>query len=182
MALSEPIASRDFSGDQSLVKSAVTLYHQGQVETVRIVYHVNGEDIFQRDVSLSQQPESLTLLAEWEAEPDEWIRGQIRVEDARDVLPGDNGVFFSLPPVREGRLGLLSQSTYLRTAFSPDVMRGRWAARLLDPADLPLRATGDSRISTSSAWPGNTWSPPRYASWCSIFSTAVEAFFCWSTV
>ncbi|HWH72298.1 MAG TPA: hypothetical protein VNT26_23255, partial [Candidatus Sulfotelmatobacter sp.] len=41
-----------------------------------------------------------------------------------------------LAPVVEGTVALLAQSPYLRLALSPEVMRGQWAARLLDPAKL----------------------------------------------
>jgi hypothetical protein len=36
----------------------------------------------------------------------------------------------------EGKVALLAQSTYLRLALSPDIMKGQWAARILDPAKL----------------------------------------------
>jgi hypothetical protein len=42
-------------------------------------------------------------------------------------------LFFSLAPLTEGRVALLAQSSYLRSALSPDVMRGQWAARILEP-------------------------------------------------
>jgi len=48
-------------------------------------------------------------------------------------------VWFSVPPVREGRVAVLAQSQYLRLALSPEVMRGHWRCRFLDPnkpADL----------------------------------------------
>src|SRR6185369_3628227 len=51
-------------------------------------------------------------------------------------LPADNRVFFSLSPVVEGKVAVLAQSTYLRLALSPDIMKGQWAARLLDPGKL----------------------------------------------
>jgi hypothetical protein len=38
--------------------------------------------------------------------------------------------------VAEGKVALLAQSPYLRLALSPEVMRGRWAARILEPSRL----------------------------------------------
>ncbi len=40
--------------------------------------------------------------------------------------------------MHEGRVGILTDSTFLRTAFSPDVMRGRWVATFLERPDFPL--------------------------------------------
>ena len=45
-------------------------------------------------------------------------------------------MFFSLAPVTEGHVALLAQSHFLRLALSPEIMRGRWATRLLEPANL----------------------------------------------
>src|SRR5206468_312699 len=45
-------------------------------------------------------------------------------------------VYFSLAPVLEGKVALLAQSPYLRLALSPEIMRGQWATRLLDPSRL----------------------------------------------
>jgi hypothetical protein len=38
--------------------------------------------------------------------------------------------------VKEGQVALLAQSRYLQLALSPDVMRGQWATRVLDPTRL----------------------------------------------
>src|SRR2546427_5440884 len=47
-----------------------------------------------------------------------------------DALAADNKSFFALPPVIEGKVVLLAQSSYLRLALSPDVMRDRKSTRL----------------------------------------------------
>jgi len=39
-------------------------------------------------------------------------------------------------PVKEGQVALLAQSQFLRVALSPDIMRGQWASRVLEPAAL----------------------------------------------
>jgi hypothetical protein len=85
---------------------------------------------------LEKQPETMLLQAQWEADPALWIGGELRVEGAPDVLPADNNLFFSLAPVVEGKVALLAQSQYLRLALSPEIMRGQWATRVLEPSKL----------------------------------------------
>ena len=87
--------------------------------------------------TLQKQPETILLQAQWEADPGAWLRGEVDHRGlARRIWPADNRVFFSLPPVLEGKVALLAQSPYLRLALSPEIMRGQWAARVLDPAKL----------------------------------------------
>ena len=146
VAVAEPTACWDLRAGRSIVKSSVQLYHQGPIDNVVLVFQNNGEAVLRKEVSLRQQPETMTLLAEWEANPNDWIQGQIRVELADDALAADNQVYFALPPVTERQVGLLSHSTFLRAAFSPDVMRGRWAAKLLEPRDFPLSPQEASQL------------------------------------
>jgi hypothetical protein len=58
------------------------------------------------------------------------------VEGSPNANPGDDRLYFALPPVLEGKVAVLAQSSYLRLALSPEIMRGQWAARSLDPAAL----------------------------------------------
>jgi hypothetical protein len=136
LALSEPRVQRIFLGDKSLVTFTVKLNHIGEAKEASIVLRANEQVIFNRAVDLTQQPETMLLQAQWEAEPGAWLRGEVAVDGKPDALEGDNRVFFSLPPVIEGKVALLAQSTYLRLALSPDVMRGQWATRVLDPTKL----------------------------------------------
>jgi len=76
------------------------------------------------------------LQAQWEADPGAWLRGEAVVDGTPDALAADNRVFFSLGPVIEGKVALLAQSSYLRLALSPEVMRGQWAMRAIEPASL----------------------------------------------
>jgi hypothetical protein len=50
--------------------------------------------------------------------------------------------------VIEGKVTLLAQSPYLRLALSPEVMRGQWATRVLDPTKLTaeLARTEDADV------------------------------------
>ena len=148
LALSEPRVQRIFLGDKSLVNFTVKLGHIGETAGANIILRANDQVIFNRAVDLAQQPETILLQAQWEAEPAQWIRGEVTVDGKPDALPGDNRVFFTLPPVIEGKVALLAQSTYLRLALSPEVMRGQWAARVLEPTKLPaeLAANNDAEV------------------------------------
>jgi hypothetical protein len=142
LSLSEPRAQRIFLGDKSLVNFTVKLSHIGEAKTANIVLHANNQVIFNRAVDLEKQPQSILLQAQWDADPATWLRGEVSVDGTPDALAGDNRVFFSLPPVIEGKVALLAQSPYLRLALSPDVMRGQWATRVLDPTKLAAELAG----------------------------------------
>jgi hypothetical protein len=136
LSLSEPRVQRIFLGDKSLVNFTVKLSHVGDAKDARLVLRANGQPVVARSVSLEKQPETILLQAQWEADPAAWLRGDATVEGAPDALAADNRVFFSLPPVIEGKVALLAQSPFLRLALSPEIMRGQWATRFLDPAKL----------------------------------------------
>jgi hypothetical protein len=136
LSLFEPRTQRIFLGDRSLVHFTLKLRHTGPARNATVVLRANDQTIFNRKIELEDQPETIQLQAQWEAEPGAWIRGQATVEGTPDALAGDNTVYFSLAPVVEGKVALLAQSPYLRLALSPDIMRGQWATRLLDPTQL----------------------------------------------
>ena len=148
LSLSEPRVQRIFLGDKSLVNFTVKLSHAGEAKTANIVLRANEQVIFNRAVDLEKQPETILLQAQWEADPAAWLRGEVTVEGTPDALAGDNRVFFSLAPVIEGKVALLAQSPYLRLALSPDVMRGQWATRVLEPTKLAaeLAANEDADV------------------------------------
>jgi Aerotolerance regulator N-terminal len=148
LSLSDPRAQRIFLGDKSLVNFTVKLSHQGEAKTATLRLRANGQLILNRTVELQDQPESILLQAQWEAEPGAWLRGNVSLEGKPDALEADNRVFFSLPPVVEGKVALLAQSPYLRLALSPEIMKGQWAARVLDPTRLAgeLSANQDADV------------------------------------
>ena len=148
LSLSEPRAQRIFLGDKSLVNFTVKLTHTGEAKTANIVLRANDQVIFNRAVELEKQPDTILLQAQWEADPAAWLRGEVVVDGTPDALPGDNRVLFVLAPVVEGKVAVLAQSSYLRLALSPEVMRGQWAARVLDPAKLAaeLAASDDADV------------------------------------
>ena len=148
LSLSEPRVQRIFLGDKSLVNFTVKLSHKGEAKTANIVLRANEQVVFNRAVELEQQPDTILLQAQWEADPAAWLRGEVSVDGTPDALAGDNRVFFSLAPVVEGRVALLAQSQYLRLALSPEVMRGQWTTRVLDPTKLAaeLAANEDADV------------------------------------
>jgi hypothetical protein len=143
LSLSEPRVQRVFLGDKSLIHFTVKLSHVGEAKTANITLRTNGQAIFTRTVDLDKQPETIVLQAQWEAAPGEWLRGDAVVEGTPDALAADNRVFFALPPVIEGKVALLAQSPWLKLALSPDIMRGQWATRVLDPANLSAELATD---------------------------------------
>ncbi len=143
LSLSEPRAQRIFLGDKSLVNFTVKLNHAGEAKNANVILRANGQVIFNRSVDLDRQPQTILLQAQWEADPGAWLRGEAAVEGAPDALAADNYVYFSLAPVVEGKVALLAQSLYLRLALSPEIMRGEWATRLVEPAALSAELSAD---------------------------------------
>ncbi len=136
VSLSEPRIQRVFLGERSLVNFTVKFTHEEPAKQATVVLRVNNQVIFNRTLALTNQSETLVLQSQWEASPTKWLRGDVVVQATPDALPGDNRVFFSMAPLKEGRVALLAQSSYLRLALSPDVMRGNWATRALEPSKL----------------------------------------------
>src|ERR1051325_9528134 len=148
LSLSEPRAQRIFLGDKSLINFTIKLNHSGEATAAKVILRSNGQVIFNRPVDLQKAPEAILLQAQWEAVPSVWLRGDATVEGTPDALPADNKVFFALPPVLEGKVALLAQSPWLRLALSPDIVRGQWATRVLDPTSLAaeLAANQDADV------------------------------------
>jgi len=140
--LSELRAQRLFLGDKSMVNFTMHLGHLGPARTARVFLQVNDQTVFNRTVELDNQPESISLQAQCETDPASWVQAEASVKGIPDSLEADNHVFCSVPPVLEGKVAILAQSPYLRTALSPEVMRGQWAARVLDPANLAAEVVG----------------------------------------
>jgi hypothetical protein len=146
--LAEPRAQRIFLGEKSMVNFSVKLGHIGGAKSARLVVRANGQVISNREVDLDGQPETILLPSQWEGDAAATLRGEAVIEGAPDALAADNRVFFSLPPVVEGKVALLAQSPYLRLALSPEIMRGQWAARVLEPSGLnaELAANNDADV------------------------------------
>jgi len=148
LSLSEARVQRIFLGEKSLANFTAKLSHTGEAQNANVILQANGQVIFNRSIDLRQQSSTILLQAQWEAEPSAWLRGEISIQGTPDVLAGDNRVFFSLPPVQEGKVALLAQSQYLRLALSPEIMRGQWATRLIEPTALAaeLASSNDAEV------------------------------------
>jgi hypothetical protein len=147
LSLSEPRVQRLFLGDKAMAHFTVRLTHIGDAKSATITLRTNGQVVLKRDVDLEKQPESILLQAQWEIPSSAWLRGEADVEGNPDALAGDNRVWFSLPPVVEGKVAVLAQSPYLRLALSPEIMRGEWASKMLSPTALPENGTeGDQDV------------------------------------
>jgi hypothetical protein len=136
LAMGAPSARRVFVGDKALAEVSALLRHPGRGHAT-VVVEANGRRIAREVLALAGAPSLLTVSGRFEADPGQWLQGEVRIEDAGDTLAADDRVYFCLPPVREGRLALLARSPYLLAALHPRTMRGRWNAHPLDPtADL----------------------------------------------
>jgi hypothetical protein len=148
LSVSDPRVQRVFLGDKSLVNFTAKLTHSGPAKAANVILRADGQVIFNRTIDLDKQSETILLQGQWEAAPGAWLRGLLSVEGAPDALPADNQLFFSLPPVVEGKVAVLAQSPYLRLALSPDIMRGQWAAHLIEPSRIAdeLSSNNDAEV------------------------------------
>lgn len=136
VSVAEPRLQRVFLGDRSLVHCSVKLTHATPATNAVVTLRANRQGVVERSVPLAPGHGNVLLQAQWEADPSLWLAGEVTVSSQPDALEGDNRVVFALPPVREGEVVLLARSPYLRVALSPDVMKGHWRTRVLDPAAL----------------------------------------------
>jgi hypothetical protein len=131
--VADPTVQRTFLGDASFVDLSVLLSRQGPARSALVTLRADGREVLSRRVELPPGQGSVLLDARWPSDPSVWVQGEIAVEAHPDVLAADNVAYFALPPVLEGQVGFLARSPYLRTALAPEVMKGRWAARELEP-------------------------------------------------
>jgi hypothetical protein len=141
--VAEPSAQRSFVGDKAFVDVLVRFGHRGPAPLATLALKANGVEVFRKTVDIAREPEAVTLRAQWESDPSRWVLGEVSVSGSPDDLAADDRSVFALPPVREGRVALLARSPYLRTALSPEVMRGRWEVRDVDP-------TGAARLASEA--------------------------------
>jgi hypothetical protein len=134
LSLSDAHAQRIFLGDKSLVNLTLKLSRVGDASKAVVRVRADGKTISEREVALTENV--ILVQAQWEADSTEWLRGEAIVEGGPDLLAGDNQVFFAVPPVAEGKVTLLAHSPFLRLALSKEVMRGQWAARVVEAANL----------------------------------------------
>ena len=144
VGLQPPLVRRVRLEDRQLLQAAVSLQRVGDAQPVQITVLLNGQPAWQQEVPWRGNTPQQTVALELEDQPERWLRGEIRLSAARDALAGDDRVFFSLPPLRRGRVAVLADSVYLRTVLSPAVLGDRWtlqeisleAPSAADPADV----------------------------------------------
>lgn len=126
LSVSEPAARRVYLGGRVLARCSVRLNRFGNIPAAKVVFYADGREVHEEEVAFAEDADSAILLAEFESDPSRWLRGEVGVTEPHDVLPADDRVYFSLPPIREGRAAVIADSTYLKAALSPEIMRGRW--------------------------------------------------------
>ena len=148
LSLSDPKLQRIFLGDKSVVMFTAKLTHDGSSGRADVQLRAGEEVILSKTLELGNKPEVITLQTQWEADPNRWVSGELIAQYPGDALPADNRLYFVQPPVREGTVAVLAQSRYLRLALSPEVMKGQWAARVIDPAQIAqqLAAANDAEV------------------------------------
>lgn len=134
--VADPKVQRVFMGDSAFIQFTATIGHTGGVNTGSVSLTVNGREILHRDLELDAKTEKVSVVTEWEANPNTWLQGALTVTAQPDDLPQDNAAYFSVPPITEGKIALLSQSLYLQTALSSPVSRGHWSTQVLQPSRL----------------------------------------------
>ena len=128
-------AQRVYQGDKSRVNFMLRLGHLGPAEKAKVSLFTNGRPVFERTVDLREQPQTILIQGQCEADPASWLRAEAVVEGTPDALEPDNHFYFTVAPMIEGKVALLARSVFLKAALSPEVMRGQWRRQVLDLAD-----------------------------------------------
>lgn len=148
ISVSDARAERIFLGDKSLVHFTAQISREGNFRSAKILLRVNGQELLSREIDFAEKTENIVFQTEWEAEPSLQLSGELKVQADGDSLAGDNSVFFALAPVQEGKVAVLAQSTFLKLALSPEIMRGHWASRFVEPTKISseLDANNDAEV------------------------------------
>ena len=133
----EPVLQRIFLGDKALLEFTATVGHSGRTDTGILKLVVNGQEVSEHIIRLDDKTDQVSISLEWEADPAVWLAGSLNITAQPDDLALDDTAYFTLPPVTEGRVALLTHSIYLKTALSSAVSRGHWSSQVLQPADIP---------------------------------------------
>lgn len=150
LAVRPPEVRRLSVGTQSVVQCSLRLYRQGRARLRAASVLVNGQELLREAVEMPARASEQTLLVELPDQPDTWLHGEVRLETDGDALEADNRAYFSLPPVRVGRVAWLADSIYLRTALAQQVIAGRWDTEQLAPASLAAHQPADVLVVESS--------------------------------
>ena len=153
-ALSSPIAARITKNGESWVEVGVTVSLQGNGRASEIVFLDRGREMDRLPIEPASSQATTdekgkvatdttitygTVFAQWKADPSQWTVGEITIDADDDDLAGDNRVFFSLPPIRKGKIEVVADSVFLRRAMSPEVMSERWETSIVDDSASVIR-------------------------------------------
>ncbi|HEX4141311.1 MAG TPA: BatA and WFA domain-containing protein, partial [Candidatus Methylacidiphilales bacterium] len=134
--VAEPRVQRVFIGDGALIQFTALIGRTGDVGKAVVSLTSNGREILHRAIALPANTDKISVITQWEADPATWLQGSLSVTADPDVLPQDNACYFTVPPITEGRVALLSDSIYLQTALSGPVAHGHWKVETLNPTKL----------------------------------------------
>ena len=134
--VAEPRVQRVFIGEAALIQFTALIGRTGDVSQAVVSLTANGREILHRPVALDAKTDKISIITQWEADPATWLQGTLTVTATPDDLPQDNACYFTVPPITEGRVALLSDSVYLQTALSGPVAHGHWKVETLNPTKL----------------------------------------------
>ncbi len=126
LGLMQPRVARTSRATESFIECAVTVVRVGDFSDATLTYWANGVQVSREEVSFPEGSDSIQTSAVWNDESDGWLEGEVRLEQSSDALEADDRVYFSLPPSAPGRVAVLADSRYLRTALAQDIMPDRW--------------------------------------------------------
>lgn len=159
LSVAQPRLRRQILGDEAIAECLFDVSRCGPVHSATVRVVSGGSQIAEQPIQFAEGESTLTLAFEWPVDPNAWLEGEIQITGPGDALEADNRAYFSLPPVQLGTVHLLADSRYLRTALSPDVMRGRWEVRHLELDELPIASTDfdvlcieSSQLVSTAAW------------------------------
>jgi hypothetical protein len=134
--VADPKVQCVFLGDRAFVQFTATIGRTGDVKSAVVSLTANDREILHRSLDLDAKTDKVGIVTQWETDPKAWLQGSISVTAQPDDLPQDNAAYFSVPPITEGKVALLTQSLYLHAALSSPVSRGHWNVEDLQPAHL----------------------------------------------
>ncbi|MEM1070377.1 MAG: BatA and WFA domain-containing protein, partial [Planctomycetota bacterium] len=157
VSLSDARSGRFTRNGKSWIQASVTITRQGDPGETEIAFFDGEKEVFRQVVAWNEQQQvdgyAGTVLTEWESDPERWMLGKVVVQAERDALESDNRTYFSLPPVRPGKVELISNSLFLKRALDPTVMMDRWDIRIAnieetvrDKSGLPDVLCVDARM------------------------------------
>jgi hypothetical protein len=141
--VAEPRVQRIFIGEGALIQFTALIGRTGTISSAVVSLTSNGREILHRPIGLDAKTDKISVITQWEADPGAWLQGSLSVTADGDALPQDNACYFTVPPITEGRVALLSDSVYLQTALSGPVAHGHWKVETLNPTKL-----ADANIAT----------------------------------